>query len=328
MTEPVSPSWVEIVRETEGRGPEPVRPGHDTASLVAAFPELRAVRVRTPAIAGPAGPVPARLYLPETPAGGVALVWAHGGAYIWGDLDMAESSWVGLALAARGIPVLCLDYRKALHGTHHPALSDDVLAGWSWAWAHADALGVSDDRLHLGGASAGANLATGVALRLRDAGRPVPRSLVLAYPTLHATLPEPSPELAATLAAWSGYDPTLPTVARDVNLNHVGSEAGMADPIAFPANGSVAGLPPTFILDAELDGLRASAEAFATQLAAEGVPVRCELEPGATHGQLNEPFLDVGQRSLGRVAGWLLGDVAHGVDGSGSISGRVSGRPQ
>lgn len=307
MVDPVPlPSWADIVRETEARGPEPVSEGHDTAALVAAFPELGAVRVERPAIDGPHGPIAGRLYLPEHPIADVALVWAHGGAYIWGDLDMPESNWVGLALAARGIAVLCLDYRKALHGRHHPALSDDVLAGWTWAAAHADALGVTADRLHLGGASAGANLACGVALRLRDAGRPVPHSLVLAYPTMHADLPEPSPELAATLAAWPGYDPMLPAIARDVNLNHVGSEAGMADPIAFPAAAVLEGLPPTFIINAELDGLRASAEAFAGELADAGVPVRCELEPGAVHGQLNEPFLDVGQRSLARVASWLL----------------------
>lgn len=307
MVDPAPPSWADIVRETEGRGPGPVRAGHDTASLVAAFPELGSVAISTPATDGPSGPVDARLYLPARPVPGVALVWAHGGAYIWGDLDMPESNWVGLALAARGITVLCLDYRKALHGRHHPALSDDVLAGWTWAVTHADALGVAADRLHLGGASAGANLACGVALRLRDAGRPVPRSLVLAYPTMHADLPDPSPELAATLAAWPDYDPALPAIARDVNLNHVGSEDAMADPIAFPAAGALAGLPPTFILNAELDGLRASAEAFATQLAGAGIGVRCELEPGATHGQLNEPFTDVGQRSLARIAGWLLG---------------------
>jgi len=307
VTDPAAPSWADIVRDTERRGPEPVRAGHDTASLVTAFPALGAVTVRTPAIEGPGGPVPGRLYVPDRPVPGVALVWAHGGAYIWGDLEMPESNWVGLALAARGIAVLCLDYRKALHGLHHPALSDDVLAGWTWAVRNADALGVTADRLHLGGASAGANLACGVALRLRDAGLAVPRSLVLAYPTMHADLPDPSPELAATLAAWPGYDPALPAIARDVNLNHVGHEDGMTDPIAFPATAALQGLPPTYLLNAELDGLRASAEAFAIQLAGAGVTVRCEHEPGATHGQLNEPFLETGQRSLDRVAAWLLG---------------------
>ena len=317
MVDPVPPSpWAAIVRDTEARGPQPVRGGHDTASLVAAFPELGAVTVTTPAIVGPNGPVDARLYLPERPGPDVALVWAHGGAYIWGDLDMPESNWVGLALAARGIPVLCLDYRKALHGLHHPVPSDDVLAGWTWATEHPATLGVTADRLHLGGASAGANLACGVALRLRDAGRPVPRSLVLAYPTMHADLPAPGPGLAATLAAWPGYDPALPAIARDVNLNHVGSEAAMTDPVAFPGSAVLAGLPPAYLLNAELDGLRASAEAFADQLALAGVPVRCEHEPGAAHGQLNEPFAEVGQRSQARVAAWLLGDEQAGGAGA------------
>jgi acetyl esterase/lipase len=299
-------TWADIVLEEELRTDHPARPGHDKASLIAAFPELGSVTTRSPEIAGPNGPVASRLYLPESAVAGVALVWAHGGAYIFGDLDMPESNWVGLAIAARGIPVLCLDYRKALNGNHHPVLSDDVLAGWTWASEHADALGVAPDRLHLGGASAGANLVTGVALRLREAGRPLPRSLVLCYPTLHAELPEPSAELAATLAAWAAYDPALPGIARDVNLNHVGTEAGMVDPVAFPACANLAGLPPTYILNSELDGLRASAEAFAVQLAASDVLVRTEFEPGATHGQLNEPFLDVGQRSLARIAAWLL----------------------
>ena len=312
MVDPVQPSWADIVREEERRVDHPARDGHDTASLVAAFPGLGSVTTSSPPIAGPNGPVAGHLYLPEAGAAvpGVALVWAHGGAYIWGDLDMPESHWVGLALAARGIPVLCLDYRKALHGTHHPVLSDDVLAGWTWASEHADVLGVTADQLHLGGASAGANLACGVALRLRDAGRPVPRSLVLAYPTMHPALPAPSPELAATLAAWPDYARSLPGIARDVNLNHVGSEAGMSDPVAFPALAALEGLPATYLLSAELDGLRASAEAFAAQLAAAGVPVCCELEPGAAHGQLNEPFLAVGQRSLARIGDWLLGEHA------------------
>ena len=309
MAEQTPASWADVVRETEtGGGDHAVRPGEDTAGLIAAFPELGSVTISTPEIPGPNGPVAGRLYLPAAPASGVAFVWAHGGAYLWGDLEMPESNWVGLALAARGIPVLCLDYRKALHGVHHPVLSDDVLAGWTWAAEHADALGVSADRLHLGGASAGANLACGVALRLRDAGRRVPRSLVLCYPTMHSDLPEPSAELATALAASGQADPGFNALAREVNLHHVGTEAGMADPYAFPANAALGGLPPSFILNAEFDGLRASADAFAVQLAAAGVPVRVEFEPGARHGQLNEPMTDAGQRSLARIAGWLLSE--------------------
>jgi acetyl esterase/lipase len=102
----------------------------------------------------------------------------HGGGFVGGDLDMAEANWVSLALAARGYAVLSVEYRKALHGVHFPIPSDDVLAAWNWATAHAPDFGAAPDALHLGGASAGGNLVAGVTKRLRDANGVVPVSLV------------------------------------------------------------------------------------------------------------------------------------------------------
>ena len=71
---------------------------------------------------------------------------------------------------------------------------------------------------------------------------------------------------------------------QQLNLNYVGEEAGLADPYAFPANGDAAGQPPVYILNSESDELRASGEAYAAQLAAAGVEVRVEFEPGTRHG--------------------------------------------
>jgi acetyl esterase len=301
-----------VIAMLEAGAPPPMPPQErptDTAALVVADPALASVAISTPAIDGPNGPVDARLYLPgpEVEPAGVGLVWAHGGAFIFGDLDMPEANWVGLALAARGIPVLSVDYRKALHGNRHPVLSGDVLAGWQWAVANAGVLGVDPGSLHLGGASAGGNLAAGVAKRLRDGAGEAPASLLLAYPVLHAVLPEPSAELRAAMVGR--VEPFGPAETRELNLNYVGDEAGLADPYAFPANGSVAGYPPTYLLMSEFDGLRASGEAFAVQLAEAGVPVRAEFEPGAEHGQLNQPYLETGQRSVARMAAWLTGEI-------------------
>ena len=83
-----------------------------------------------------------------------------------------------------------LDYRKALHGVRFPAASNDVLGGWRWAVEHTDELGVDVARLHLGGASAGANLVAGVAKRLRDGAGRAPASVVLAYPPLDEAILE------------------------------------------------------------------------------------------------------------------------------------------
>jgi acetyl esterase len=218
------PPVADFVRMLEIAGDMP-NSGPAHAELVARFPELAAVEVSDPEIGG----VPARLYRVPGLAADAALVWVHGGAFVWGDLAMPESHWTGLTLAARGIPVLALDYRKALHGVRFPAASDDVLTGWSWAVNHPERLGVPAAKMHLGGASAGGNLAAGVAKRLRDGqGRP-PASVLLAYPAVH---PELTGWDEAGLAAIRDEPSAVyfsPEWIRDLSVHYAGRRGGRAD---------------------------------------------------------------------------------------------------
>jgi acetyl esterase len=261
------------------------------------------VRINDVVIDGPHGAIEARTYVPtEVPRAGLA--WAHGGGFIGGDLDTAD--WFARSLAARHVAVVSLDYRKAVDGVTYPVPADDVLAGWMWAHAHAGDLGVEHSHLHIGGASAGANLAASATLRCRDGAGPVPSSMVLACPALHAELPPPSDELAAALADSSAFRFT-PEIAQRVALNYVGTERLFSEPYAFPAQGDPAGLPPTYILNCELDDLRASGEAFGAALERAGVAVRVELEPGTEHGHLDQPGSPEAQRSVERIVGWLTG---------------------
>lgn len=280
--------------------PDP-RDDIDTASLLRRFPDLAAVTVREVGMAGPHGVVHGRLYRgPGEPRAG--LVWVHGGAFIAGSLDMPESNWVGLEFAARGIAVLALDYRKALGGVQHPVLSDEVLTGWR---AAADLLGIPVERLHLGGASAGANLSTGVVVRLRAAAEPLPSSLLLVYPVLHAEMPVATPAAAAAMAGLPDAMRFSPGFMRAINLNYVGDAARFTDEVAFPANAEVAGFPPTLILNAEADDLRASGDAFGVQLADAGVDVETDLEPGTVHGYLDQPGLPAAIASIDRLTAWM-----------------------
>jgi acetyl esterase/lipase len=302
------PPVPDFVRMLEAAGQMP-DPGPDPARLLARFPELASVEVTQPVITGPGGAVPARLYrrpgVVSDPDRAAALVWVHGGGFVAGTLEMAEAHWVGLALAARGIPVLSLDYRKSLRGVRFPAASDDVLAGWCWAVDNADQLGLPPARLHLGGASAGGNLTAGVAKRLRDGGGPSPSTVVLAYPLAHPELPDREGVDLSAIRDVPGAVFFTPGWVRDLTLNYAGDGATLADPYAFPANGDVSGLPPTFVLTCENDSLRSSGEAYADQLAAAGVDVTLQMEPGAAHGDLNEPFTPEAVRSLDRIADWL-----------------------
>ncbi|WP_307873979.1 MULTISPECIES: alpha/beta hydrolase fold domain-containing protein [unclassified Frankia] len=280
--------------------------GPDSAALVARYPDLAAVDMREITIRGQHGDLPARHYRGPDTSAGPALVWVHGGAYVGGDLDMPEANWVALTLAARGIPVLCVDYHKCLHGVCFPVPSDDVLAAWLWAVQHADELGATPAELHLGGASAGANLAAGVTKRLRDDAGPAPASLLLVYPIVHPQLPPLSDPLRAATAQLTGTAVTGDMV-EEFNLQFAGTADVLADPYAFAGNGDISGQPPVYVLNADADYLRASGEAYAAQLDLAGVSVTVEFEPSAEHGHLNAPFQTPGERSLERIVCWLRG---------------------
>ncbi|MBZ3906327.1 alpha/beta hydrolase [Streptomyces griseiscabiei] len=300
------PPFHDLVAFLEAMGPaaERVMSRNDGIDLRTRFPELAAVSHR-PLRIGPAE-VPARVYRnPDVPAR-AALVWVHGGAYVSGSLDMHESDWVASALAGRGIPVLALDYRKALHGVRYPVPRDDVLAGWHWAVEHSEeALGVAPDALHLGGASAGGNLAASATRYLLEHGAPPPRSLALAYATLHGSVPAWEPAaLAAVREATHGtcFEPDWLT---DKNLHYAGKDH-FDDPAAFPGEGEpLPGHPPTLLVNCENDTVRPSAERFAQQLAAAGVPCGEHLLSGASHGSLDRPTAPDGQEALALIEGWI-----------------------
>ncbi|HEU0182355.1 MAG TPA: alpha/beta hydrolase fold domain-containing protein [Agromyces mariniharenae] len=271
------------------------------------------------------------------------LVWAHGGGFVAGDLDMPEADWVARALAARGITVVSIDYRLVGDGSgRYPAGSDDVLAAWTWTLAHADELGLEASQLAIGGASAGANLVTGAVLRMlrpdrwsssaaegdayRDPGprldtaasrpprRTMPSGVFLAYPTLHAVQAAPDPALRTLLDANPAADRFFPAAVRAMYEAYLGGPVDDAPLPAVPgraAASDLAGFPPVLMVNDEADELRVSGEAFAATLAEAGVPVDLVVEPGTQHGHLNRPDEPAASASIERVVRWIAWLATH-----------------
>lgn len=277
------------------------------------------ISIEDDVVPGPHGDIPVRLYRPDTPTRG--LVWAHGGAFSFGGLEQAESDWVARELAARGVAVVAVDYRLAptpdwmaavaglppQEGVHFPVASQEISAVFLWATTLLPDLDPSS--WSLGGASAGANLATGAALRLRDEQSTTPRSLVLAYGLFHAAHPPLSAELAAKFAALPPEAAIFtPEVLQAISLNYVGDPTLLGDPYAFPGGHDLTGLPPTFLINSDADSIRASAEQFAVELVTAGVDTLSVREPGTLHGHL-DGLQDGATTSLERMALWLLSDL-------------------
>jgi acetyl esterase/lipase len=265
-------------------------------------------RYETRTVPGPGVDIPLRVYSP-TSGPRDALVWLHGGSFIRGDLDMPEADWVATSLAERGHLVVTVEYRLANTEVRYPTPSDDTLAAWAWVTDNADELDIRG-AIHLGGASAGGNIATGACMRIRDRvpeafGAAMPATLVLAYPTLHAVQPPPSDELTALLAKLPPASRWLPKQVAAMYAGYLAGSATDAPFAAVPGDADPSGLPPTLVITSETDGLRASAEGFVASLAAHGVEHEYAVEPGTEHGHLNRPDEVAATASVERIHTWL-----------------------
>jgi acetyl esterase len=255
-------------------------------------------------ISGPGGPVPVRWYRstsldPGEPA--PTLVWAHGGGWQFGDLDMPEADSVAQVVAA-ALPgvVVTVDYRLA-PAHRHPAALDDVVSAFREVVRDAGRHGVDPDRVALGGGSAGAHLAALAALDLAAEGSP-PAALVLAYPVVDpdgGPYEERHPDCPPVL--WLGHEGTMGLFRGYLGDGH------HEDP-PVPAVGALSHLPPTLVTTAECDSLRAQALRLVDLARRAGVDVAHHDVDGVLHGYLNlvgdEPLADA---ALARHVDWLRG---------------------
>jgi acetyl esterase/lipase len=284
-----------------------------------------------------------RVY-PASEAAGGLLVWLHGGAFMFGTLDMPEADQVGRRLSATGTTVVSVDYTLAPLGAldaleppepadgmptpeqmraemdaagpraPYPVASLQAVAAFDWAVQNAERFGASPERVALGGASAGGNLAAGAGVRLRDraasdGGAPTASALALVYPVLHAPLPLANAELEGLLAGLPVAHTFPPESTDAINRNYLGGAAA-EDPYAFPGGHDMTGLAPTLIVTADRDRLRASGEAFAAELALAGVDVRLVRLRGALHGYLNQIGDPAAEATLALLADAVAGAPA------------------
>ncbi|MBC7302619.1 MAG: alpha/beta hydrolase [Nocardia sp.] len=241
------------------------------------LPDMR--EVRDIAIDGPGGPLPLRVFGPHHDGGALpVIVFAHGGGFVFCDLDSHDEFCRSMA-AGVGAVVVSVDYRLAPEHAG-PAAHDDMFAALRWTAQNAAALGGDPSRIALAGDSAGGNLAATVAIAARDAGGPAVAAQILLYPVIDDDFETESYRrfgtghyntTSAMRWYWQNY---APHGTDDVRL--VPTRAA-----------SLAGLPPSVVITAELDPPCASGDAYAQRLAADGVTVRHRRYDGLFHGFLS-----------------------------------------
>src|SRR5215212_5174482 len=104
------------------------------------------------------------------------VYYLHGGGYISGSAKSCRPITATLARLLNG-RVFGLDYRLAPEH-RFPAGLDDAVAGYRWFLSS----GIDPKSIAIVGDSAGGGMTLALALRLRDAGEPLPASLVCLSP--------------------------------------------------------------------------------------------------------------------------------------------------
>lgn len=226
--------------------------------------------------------IPIRIYWPNTEDDGPLPIYLdiHGGGWWMGNGFAIEAPTTHLAQNASVI-IVSVDYR--LSPEHpYPAALDDCYAALEWIHANAEELGADPERIGIGGASAGGNLAAALALRARDQGGPKIRFQFLLIPATDLVNSD-----------WPSYREAGDRYMLKVSSLSTMFESYVPDPkdrhspyVSPLLAKDLSGLPPALVITAHFDPLRDQGIAYANRLMAAGVPTQLHSEPGGLHGFL------------------------------------------
>jgi acetyl esterase len=239
-----------------------------------------------------------RLYEPMDRKATGALVVVHSGGFVWGGID--EVDVLARALAnATGRLTVAVGYRLAPEHPY-PAPLDDVSAALTWLMRNASQLCVDRSDVVLLGLSAGGNLALAASTRLRGTAHAV-AAQILVYPMLDPTLSSESAHRYATV-------PPLSRQRAGWFWDQYTAGAAPTEPGAAPVlNPDPSGLPPTYLVLADIDVLRDEGLAYAQRLRSVSVPADTTVWPGTVHGFLNMAGLvpELCAAAVNDIADWI-----------------------
>jgi acetyl esterase/lipase len=217
-----------------------------------------------------------RIYKPKKGTGPLpVIVYFHGGGWVIAGLDTYEPSAKALADKAGAI-VVSVAYRQAPENMF-PAAHEDAFAAYDWVLNNAGTLNGDHDRVAVAGESAGGNLAVAVALMAKERGVALPVHILSVYPIADGDVQSPTYDLYADavplnrpLMEWF-FDKYKPDWKSEQN------------PLISLINADLSGLPPTTIINAEIDPLQHEGGVLAERMHAAGVEVTHKIYMGVTH---------------------------------------------
>ncbi|MCK9897093.1 alpha/beta hydrolase [Frankia sp. AgB32] len=210
---------------------------------------------------------------PESPVADDNRVYLyfHGGGLVTGGGDCCRD-FGRMTAAHTGLKVWAVDYRMPPESPYPAALDDCMVAYRALLDSY------PADRILVGGASAGGNLAAALSLRARDEGLPLPAATVLLTPELDLT------ESGDSFQTNLGIDMVLTRSLMPANQLYAAGH-DLSDPYLSPLFGDFdKGFPPTFLCTGTRDLFLSNTVRMHRILRAAGIEADLNVFEAMPHG--------------------------------------------
>lgn len=267
--------------QMEEYSPKKARGLYEQSIRILSRNPIQLAQVETTVIGDMDDAIKIRIYNPDPTRSNLPiLVYLHGGGFVLGNIDTVDSICRHIAHRTPCL-VFSVDYRLAPEYPF-PLPLDDAYRAYLWVTTHAYRLGGNPDNVAIAGDSAGANLALGVAMKLRDNSITPPNFLGLLYPVADMSQESQSYELfgegfflTRKAMQWCTHHYLPPTTDRKNPL---------LSPIYYEG---FSGFPPTYLATAGYDVLNEDGKRLAAKLRASQVSLVHSDFPHLAHGYLN-----------------------------------------
>jgi acetyl esterase len=252
----------------------------------------------------PHGEVAIRCHLPVAGTALPAIVYVHGGGWVVGNLDTHDRI-MRLLAAESGAAVVGVDYALSPEA-RFPVAIEQCAAVARHLHDRGSDYAIDGRRLAFAGDSGGATMSLATTLLLRDqadAGAPaVGVSALALYYGMYGLRDSMSRRLLG--GPWDGLDEDDLAYYLDC---HLADPADASSPYFDCLAADLGrGVPPTYLVAAELDPLRDDTAALAAMLDLHGVPCTHEVFPGVLHAFLhNSRMLDAASVALANGGAFL-----------------------
>ncbi len=247
---------------------------------------------------GEVGGVPGEWIIPKGAPSDRALLYMHGGGFMFCSPSTHRAMIARLAVAA-GTRAFSVNYRLAPEHPF-PAAPDDCREAYLGLLRS----GIPPQRIVVAGDSAGGNLALALLLALREAGEPLPAAAVCLSPVTDLAFTGESNRTKADI------DPIFPratsqSLTFNIQSGYIGSENPRQGRIS-PLFADLRGLPPILLHVGEDEILLDDSMRMAERVRAAGGQAEVVVWSGMWHVfQVFAPFVPEANRSIARIGDFI-----------------------